>query len=247
MSDAVTAVQYASRVIRPGSRRVVGIVAAGLLAAGVISGCGGSGRAASTTSSSTTGMITTPPTPKVSARVKAQERAIHHQVLVSLSQHSKAPYGALPADLRNRQKPPPYQTLHSSIARPADPIQGIAVHLRLDGARALATAVGPHVPTKDQGTFDLHTPATWDVTFVDVHGRFPLSPSMFTLTDQEGQTLHPSVATAQGRPLPKVVPRGRSFTVRLKSDLFSEGDGKLRYSPVGGHLLVEWDFDVETD
>jgi hypothetical protein len=105
----------------------------------------------------------------------------------------------------------------------------------------------PRSPTRGQGTFDLHTPATWEVTFVDVHGRFPLSPSMFTLTDEQGQTLRPRVATTQGGPLPAAVPRGRRFTVRLRSDLFSEGDGKLRYSPVGGHLLVEWDFDVETD
>jgi hypothetical protein len=227
--------------------RVVGVVGAGLLAAGLITGCGGSGHPAATIRSSTTGMITTPPTPTVSSRVKAQERAIHHQVSVSLSHVSKARYGALPADLRNKQKPPSYQTLNSSMARPADPIQGITVRLRLNGARARATAVGPHVPTRVQGTFDLHTPATWDVTFVDVHGRFPLSPSMFTLTDEQGQTLRPRVTTVRGRPLPAVVPSGRPFTVRLKSDLFSEGDGKLRYAPVGGRLLVEWDFDVETD
>ena len=246
MSSATTAPPHASRVLGPGSRRVLAAIAAGLLAAGLVTGCGGSGRAF-TDGSSTTGMITTPPTPRVSAHVKAQERAIHRQVLVSLSHHSRARYGALPADLRHRQKPPPYQTLNSSLGRPADPIEGIAVRLHLHGARALAIAVGPHVPTRVQGTFDLHTPATWDITFIDVHGSFPLSSSMFTLTDEQGQTLRPRVATAEGRPLPAAVPRGRPFTVRLKSDLFSEGDGKLRYSPVGGHLLVEWDFDVETD
>ena len=78
MSPAATWAPHTSRVIRPGSRRVVGVVAGGLLAAGLVTGCGGSGRAGSPTRSSTTGMVTTPPAPKVSARVKAQERAIHH-------------------------------------------------------------------------------------------------------------------------------------------------------------------------
>jgi hypothetical protein len=252
MTARSSTVMDASRVFGPGSRPIrswfVISLAAG--AAAVLAGCGSTARTASSPTSpspprsSTT--ITTAPAPKVSAPVRAEEQAIHHQVQAALHHDSHASYGPLPADLRSRQKAPPNQVLSSSLTHPADAIQGVSVHLHLLGASALATAVGPDVPARYQGTFDLHAPATWAITFTDVSGRFPLAQRMFSLTDEKGQTLQPRVSAAGGGRLPKTVPTGRSFTVKLKDPLVSEGDGKLRYTPTGG-LLVEWDYDVETD
>lgn len=68
---------------------------------------------------------------------------------------------------------------------------------------------------------------------------------MFTLADQQGMLLSPRLSVPGGGPLPKAVPAGHPFTLRLST--VSVGDGKLRYSPAGRSWLAEWDFDVETD
>jgi hypothetical protein len=234
----------ASRVCGPGSRRVSGWIEVlpALLAASLVVGCG----ASTSTSTSTTHSVATPPAPRVSRRVRAQEAAIHRQVLTALHHDSHARYGQVPANLRARQKAPANQTLSASAARPADAIQGIAVKLHLRSGTALATAVGPDVPTRIQGSADLHTPATWNLTFDEVHGTIPLSRSMFSITDEQGMLLSPRVTAASGGPLPAAVPAGRPFTVQLQT-VVSVGDGKLRYAPTGRAWLAEWDFDVETD
>jgi len=238
-------VTCASRVRRPGSRRFresLGVLLA-LLGVSLLAGCG-----SATSSTSTTHTAATAPAPRVSRRVRAQEAAIHQQVLAALHHDGEAGtrYGQLPADLRSRQKPPANQTLSASMAHPAVAIQGISVALHLPGGTALATAVGPDVPTRIQGSADLHTPATWDLTFDDVHGTIALSRTMFSITDEQGMLLWPRVTVAGGGPLPKTVPAGRPFTLQLKT-VVSVGDGKLRYAPTGGGWLAEWDFDVETD
>jgi hypothetical protein len=76
----------------------------------------------------------------------------------------------------------------------------------------VATAVGPEVPDRIQGSADLHTQATWYLTFTDVHGTIPLSPSLFTITDEQGMLLLPHVNALGMDPLPRTVPTGRPFT-----------------------------------
>ena len=71
----------------------------------------------------------------------------------------------------------------------------------------------------------------------------PDLPSLFTITDEQGMLLLPHVSVIGGGPLPKIVPAGRPFTLRLTS-VVSVGDGKLRYAPGGGPWLAEWDFDL---
>lgn len=186
--------------------------------------------------------------PQISSTLRKEEAAIHRQVLASLHQNNDAsdPYGGIPSDLSNKQAPPANQILSATAAHPAIAIQGNGVHLRLAHGSALATAVGPDVPDRIQGSADLHTSATWDLTFADVRGAIPISASRFTITDEQGALLWPQVSVVGGGPLPKTVPTGRPFTLRLKT-VVSVGDGKLRYSPSGGAWLAEWDFDVETD
>jgi hypothetical protein len=216
-------------------------------AAAVLAGCGSS----ATPPQSATASATTPqaaPVPKISHRLKAEEEALHHQVSSALHHESDAHarYGTVPADLRHRQAPPGNQVLSATAARPADAIQGVGVRLHLAHGSALATAVGPEVPTRIQGTSDLHTPAVWDLTFADVHGTIPIAVRLFSITDEQGQLLTPHVSVLGGAALPHTVPAGGTFTLRLSTRV-SVGDGKLRYAPTGGRWLSEWDFNVETD
>ena len=157
-----------------------------------------------------------------------------------------ARYGALPRDLRGHQRLPPDQVLPASLAHPAEAIEGNAVALTLAGGSAHAVAVGPDVPSRNQGTADLHTGASWVLTFSAVHGRVPLSAGRFTITDGQGQLLHPRVRPAGGGALPPTVPAGRPYTIVIRARV-SVGDGRLRYAPATGRLISEWDFDVETD
>ncbi len=234
-----------SRAFEPGSQpfpRLRRVLVPVTLVAGLLAGCGAA-RTASKQAS-----VPGPPAPKVSSRVRAQEAAIHREVLASLHQVSghDARYGGIPAYLLDRQAPPANQTLSATAAHPAVAIQGIGVKLRLAHGSALATAVGPDVPDRVQGTADLHTQATWDLTFADVHGKIPVSPRLFSITDEQGMLLAPRVSVLGHGRVPKFVPAGRPFTLRLTT-VVSVGDGKLRYAPAGGPWLAEWDFDVETD
>ena len=213
-----------------------------VLAAGLLTGCGAA------TPASKRVQAPDPPAPKVSRRLRAEEAAIHRQVLASLHRDGEpgARYGNIPAYLRDKQAPPPNQVLSATAAQPAMAIQGNSVLLHLAHGSALATAVGPDVPDRIQGSADLQTPATWELTFVDVHGTVPISPRLFTITDEQGMMLLPHVSVVGGGQLPNSVPPGRPFTLRL-STVVSVGDGKLRYAPGDRSWLAEWDFDVETD
>ncbi len=234
---------FASRAFGPGLRRsVTPALAAAALAAAALAGCGSSQTATVAAGGAQ------PKRPRISAKLRAQEAAIHQQVVASLNQGNGATgrYGSIPANLRNKQSAPVNQVLHASALHPAIAIQGNGVQLHLLHGTALATAVGPDIPTRIQGSADLHTTATWDFTFADVKGTVPISPRLFTITDEQGALLWPKLSVPGGGPLPKTVPTGRPFTVML-STVVSVGDGKLRYAPTGGTWLAEWDFDVETD
>ncbi len=235
----------ASRAFEPGSRRfprVCGGLLLAALAAGVLGGCGAAKPA------SGHAQAPGPPTPKISSGLRAEEAAIHREVLASLHQDGEASarYGSIPAYLRDKQAAPANQVLSATAAHPAVAIQGISVVLHLAHGSALATAVGPDVPDRIQGSAALHTPATWDLTFANVHGTIPISPKLFTITDEQGMLLLPRVSVVGGGPLPTTVPAGRPFTLRLET-VVSVGDGKLRYAPAAGPWLAKWDFDVETD
>jgi hypothetical protein len=222
------------------SRCAGGLLAAMVIACAVV-GCGGSGQTKKRAAGGGT------PAVHISRRLKAREVAIHRRVLAALHQPDHGRYGGIPKDLRGHQAVPGNQILTSRVGRPADAIQGISVRVTLaSGARALMTTVGPDVPDRDQGSFRNHTNATWAVTFASVHGRLPISNGTFAITDEQGQTFAPRMTVLGGGKVPAAVPRGRPFTLVLHART-SIGDGKVRYKPAGGRLLVEWDFDAETD
>jgi hypothetical protein len=240
------------RALGPGLRRLLEhrrALLGATLAAVLVAGCGTAGTATSHSGATATSHADAPPrTPTVSRRLRAEEQAIHEQVLASLRQDSDAnvKYGSIPTNLRDKQAPPSDQALSATAAHPALAIQGNSVVLHLAHGSALATVVGPDVPDRIQGSADLHTPATWELTFAHVQGTVPISPRLFTILDEQGMLLSPRVTVVGGGPLPSVVPAGRPFTLQL-STVVSIGDGKLRYAPSGGPWLAEWDFDVETD
>lgn len=221
----------------------LGLAAPVVLAVGFLAGC-----AASTTKNETGGPGTGSKRPAISAGLRAEELTIHREVLASLHHDSDANvrYGTVPGDLRNKQAPPTDQVLNASSARPAMAIQGNGVVLHLAHGSATATAVGPDIPDGVQGSARLHTRATWDLTFDHVRGTVPISPRLFSITDEQGALLWPQLSVVGGGPLPRTVPIGHPFTLALKT-VVSVGDGKLRYSPSGRGWLAEWDFDVETD
>jgi hypothetical protein len=248
MSGRRTTPSHASRAFGPGSRMpraVAAVLAAGVAA--VLAGCGSSATSSRNATASATATQAARVS-KVSQRVKAEEQALHREVSAALHHDSDAHtrYGSVPKDIRHRQAPPANQVLSATAARPTDAIQGVSVRLHLAHGTALVTAVGPDVPTRIQGTADLHTPAVWAITFADVRGTIPIAARLFSITDEQGQLLSPHVSVLGGASLPHTVPGGRPFTLQLSTRV-SVGDGKLRYAPTGGRWLSEWDFDVETD
>lgn len=186
-------------------------------------------------------------TTRVSATVKAQEQAIHRQVLASLRQakDSTARYGGIPSFIPKASIPID-RVMTASLVHPALAIQGDAVQLRAPSGRALATAVGPNVPDRYQGSFHSDAPVTFDVSFTRVHGAIPIRSHMFLIRDELGTLLHPTLSVAGRGPVPLDVPTGRPFTLILRIRI-PIGGGDLEYVPTGRHYLADWAFTAETD
>ena len=227
-------------------RHATGAAALALLSAGAVAGCGSARPAAPDHRADGAGGR--PPAVHVSRAVRAEEASIHRAVTSSLRSGaaSRRSYGGIPVELRGHQAPPRRQVLSARPGDPAEPISGVSVRLHLAGGRALALGVGPYVPVRDQGSFHNRTPATWRVTFSDVHGTVPVRASMFTLLDEQGRTLVPRVSVLGGGPVPVTAPAGRSITIVLAART-PIGTGTIRYTPSGNHFVAGWDYDAETD
>ncbi len=214
---------------------------ASLVACAALSGCGAAG------SHSQPAHAAVAQPPHISAALRAQEQAIHEQVLASLHHLN---------DKSIRYTPPPShgaptaaangRVVSATVAHPALSIQGDTVRLVLPGGGALATAVGPNVPDSIQGTSALHTPATFDLTFSGVHGSVPIARDTFEIIDEQGVIHQPAVTVQGGGAPPASVPAGVPFTLVLSTNL-PAGSGALRYMPQRSHWLIAWEFDVETD
>jgi hypothetical protein len=241
----------ATRALGPGSCRAAAAVLSAAIGL-IITGCGSSatsstGRASPPAANPAAAAGLPPSTPAARRRLRAQELTIHRQVLAALhaAAHRHGRYGGIPAELRRAARPVD-RTVTADARHPALAVEGLAVRLRLPGGEALATVVGPYVPHRLQGTGVRTTPTRFLVRLAGVSGRIPLSPRLFTITDELGQTLRPTVRLASGAPVTAARSTTRSVTLTMTATL-PIGNGTLRYSPSGSRFLAAWDFDVETD
>ncbi|MCW2524268.1 MAG: hypothetical protein JWO63_2603 [Frankiales bacterium] len=132
----------------------------------------------------------------------------------------------------------------ASPAQPQLAVQGVAVQVQLPTGHVLATVTGPHVPP-----FVAPPPetvaATFDVSLAESAGDIPIKLSDFTITDQLGRTLHPSLVE-KATPPPSALTAGRTTTFSVTAVL-PTGEGRIYWSPSPGRPIVGWDFIVEND
>jgi hypothetical protein len=210
-----------------------------------------SGPAASTSGTATTTHGHPPRPAAVSAAVRAQERAIHAQVLASL--HGPVPKGlkpGIPAFIP-RNTIAVNRIVTATPSHPQLAIQGASVLLDIPGGHALARMNGPRFDNRYVGTNDPTVPAAFVLTLTSTHGTIPLAPDDFTILDQLGNNLVPAIRVDGGGPLPRQLDSGQRVTLNMTA-VISVGDGSIEYNPTGivkpGHKpLVGWDFIVEDD
>jgi hypothetical protein len=162
-------------------------------------------------------------------------------------------YGKIPSWLPN-PAPPANQIATATEAKPVlAAIEGNTVHAQLAGGSAMVTTVGPAVPSwvasDVQGGHwqsGETAPSTFTVTFAQVKGDVPLTPSDFQIVTVNGQTVHPAMSVAGGGSLPARLTPGSHLTVDLRTGL-AEGEGAVRWIPSGVRVLVAWTYQLELD
>jgi hypothetical protein len=216
-----------------------------LLAGLALAGCGTGTPATTTTRSSL------PKSAKVSAAVRAQEQAIHAEVMAGL--HAPVPKGLKPGipGFIPRDTTAVNRIVTATQSHPQLAIAGDSVVLDLAGGHTLATMNGPLYNNKYVGTNDPTVPAQFLLTFANTHGTIPLAQDDFTILDQLGNNIVPTIRVKGGGALPKRLNSGRRLTL-IMSTIIAVGDGSIVYNPTGivksGHEpLVGWDFIVEDD
>jgi hypothetical protein len=253
MRTAIRSQVCASRAPGPGSRRLyTGFVPLALVAATAIAACG----TATSTHSSASSRATQagfPKPPKISAKLKAEEAALHAQVIASI--HAPPPPNIKPgipsfipkSTLRTNR------ILIATPQRPALSIQGDGIMLDLTRGRSLVTVRGPYIPSKVAGSNAPQTPASFQVVIKGTRGLVPLLPGNFSIIDAIGAVHFPVVSVVGGGEVPKAVPAGRRLTLEMRTVL-PVGAGAVQYNPTGvrafehkSRALAAWDFNVETD
>jgi hypothetical protein len=185
---AIRSHAFASRASRPGSRRLCVGVGSGLAKTLLVVGAaalGGCGTATSTQSSSPSRPAArgVPKPPPISAKLKAQEAAIHAQVLAAL--HAPAPPNLKPGipSFIPRSSLKVNRILTAAPGHPALSIGGDSIWLDLHNGRSLATVQGPYLPPGVSGTAVPQTSTTIRVTFARARGSVPLASADFSIID----------------------------------------------------------------
>ena len=243
----------ASRASGPGSRRLyTRLGPLGLVAVTALAGCG---TATSTHSSSPSRAIPAgfPKPPKISAKLKAEEAAIHAQVTAAL--HAPSPPNLKPgipgfipkATLKTNR------VLTATAQRPALSIQGDGIMLDLAQGRSLVTVQGPYIPSKVAGSNATQTIARFQIVITRARGSVPMLPGDFAIVDSLGDVHYPVVSVPGGGAVPRAVTAGRRLTLDIRTVL-PVGAGAVLYNPTGARAfkhksraLASWDFNVETD
>ena len=259
-----------SRAFGPGSRGPRGAVLGSLVVAGAVAlgGCGSSSPTHTPPKAVTAPHKTvadgspsqakpvpaaTPAPPRVSAKLRAKELAIHRQVLASL--HAPVPKNIKPGRI---PKFIPRSTLKigrvvtATVAHPQLAIQGDSLRVKLAHASVVTTVTGPYVPIKYSGTNDPIVPGSFVLTFSHAHGHIPLDASDFHITDALGTGLFPSVDVRGGGEIPTTIPTNHKLTL-VFHDTLPIGQGYFEYNPLGTLIpkgkrpMASWDLDVESD
>ncbi len=187
---------------------------------------------------------------QVSARMQTRQRALHDEVLARLhspvSRQKPGAAGYLPSRTTKINRVVVATRSHPQLA-----IAGDSVELHLTSGRTLATMNGPLYNNKYVGTNDPTVPAKFLLTFTRTHGTIPLAPRDFTILDQQGDNIVPSIRVRGGGSMPERLASGRRLTLSM-STIIAAGDGSIVFNPTGftksGHLpLAGWDFIVEDD
>ncbi|MCU4185475.1 hypothetical protein K6U06_13965 [Acidiferrimicrobium sp. IK] len=152
-------------------------------------------------------------------------------------------YGGLPSFLP-RTTVPVDRVVTADTAHPQLAVQGVGVDVDLPGGRTLATAAGPAVPPFVAPPPPAVT-ATFTVTLARTAGTVPIRIGDFSLSDQLGRLVHPSLVAGESAP-PAVAPVGSTVSFQITAVL-PTGEGTLHWAPAGGQPVVTWDFVVEND
>ena len=186
----------------------------------------------------------------VSPQVRAEEEAIHKQVIAALHAPPSGPVGrGIPAYLRlAKARAKVGRIVSAQPTHPATGIEGDLIWLDLASGRTLATVVGPAVPARVQGTAVRQTATEFRVTFAHTRGSIPLAQRDFTIVDEFGAVHVPAITTVSGALMPARAPVGRPLTLLMRS-LLPVGAGALAYKPSTSARkpIARWEFDVETD
>jgi hypothetical protein len=172
--------------------------------------------------------------------------------------HVDQKYGSLPKWLpksaRQLVKNPASQL---EVATPAKPIlreeQGFTVHATLPSGSVDITAVGPTFPTyisnyaqNGQWAANRPVPSTFYVTFAAVKGTVPVSAKDFSVLTDEGQIERAKLRMKGGGTVPTTVRPGANVTIEVISRTL-EGQGSIRWAPLGPKVMVGWIYQLELD
>jgi hypothetical protein len=139
----------------------------------------------------------------------------------------------------------PDGVLTGTRLRPALTSEGDAVRAHIGGTTVLATVTGPEVPGEGLPYQARATTCTWTVTLSDASGPVRISRRDFSSLDHLGTIYHPTFVAGQPRPATTLEP-GRRVSFELRA-VMRTGEGLMRWSPGGRHIVAEWDFEVEVD
>jgi hypothetical protein len=252
MAGRFAARVVASRAFGPGSRglRTVTTLVVLLSGTAALGGCGSS--AHPTQRAAVTSAYPRPP--KISAKLHAEELAIHRQVLASL--HAPAPKTVRPGHIPSYIPRSTLKIGRIVTATPQHPqlaIQGNSLRVKLPHASVVATVTGPYIPIKYSGTNDPIVPGSFMLTFSDARGRIPLDASDFHITNALGTSLFPTIDVQGGGEIPTTIPTGRKLTLIFHDAKMPIGQGYFEYNPLGilvakgQRPMANWDLDIESD
>jgi hypothetical protein len=174
------------------------------------------------------------------------------------SSHSPAQgqsYGSLPKWLPKSAVTPAAPKIE--VASAATPIlgeqQGYPVRAQVPTGSAEVTAVGPQVPSyvatyAQSGLWPSNklVPSTFYVTFADVKGSVPIAARAFNVLTDGGQIVPATVSVHGGGKVPALLRAGQHIELAVKTKTL-EGQGSIRWAPIGPKVLVGWIYQLELD